>query len=71
MDNERLWKARFHQLMLVRLVGLAMFLFGIAVIYTDVLRKGGWPQLGALLVIVGAIDGLFAARVLKKVWQRR
>lgn len=70
MNDERLWKARFHQLMLVRLAGLALFLFGIAVIYTDVLREGGWPQVGAVIVLIGALDSVLAPKLLKRLWRR-
>ena len=37
---------------LVRAAGLAIFFFGIAVIYTDLVRTGGWPQLGAVIAIM-------------------
>ena len=41
--DEDLWRRRFHLFMLVRLVGLATFFLGVAIIYTDLLREGGWP----------------------------
>ena len=53
---------------LVRLGGLAIFFLGIAIIYTNVLRPGGWPQLGAVVAILGVIDSIFAPRLLKKAW---
>ena len=53
---------------LVRLGGLAIFFLGIVIIYTDVLRPGGWPQLGAVVAILGVIDSIFAPRLLKKAW---
>jgi hypothetical protein len=53
---------------LVRFAGLAIFLLGIAVIYTSLLRPGGWPQLGAIIAIMGAIDAVLAPRLLKKAW---
>jgi hypothetical protein len=56
---------------LVRAAGLAIFFFGIAVIYTDVVRTGGWPQLGAVIAICGVIDALFAPMLLKKSWDRQ
>ena len=57
--------------MVVRAFGLATFLLGIAVIYTDLLRDGGWPTVGAILVIVGTIDAVFAPRLLKKLWAQQ
>jgi hypothetical protein len=55
----------------VRFAGLAIFFVGIAVMYTSLLRPGGWPQVGAIIVILGAIDAVLAPRVLKKAWDRQ
>ena len=71
MADEDLWRRRFHAFMAVRLFGLATFLLGIAIIYTDLLREGGWPAVGGILVIVGTIDAVFAPRLLKKLWQQQ
>lgn len=71
MADEDLWKRRFHAFMAVRAFGLATFLLGIAIIYTDLLREGGWPAVGAILVVVGTIDAVFAPRVLKKLWEQQ
>jgi hypothetical protein len=32
---------------------------------------GGWPQVGAIVAIMGVIDALFAPRLLKKAWDSR
>ena len=56
---------------LVRFFGLAIFLLGIAVVYTNLLRPGGWPQVGAIIAIMGVIDALFAPRLLKKAWDEQ
>jgi hypothetical protein len=55
----------------VRLIGLATFLLGIAIGYTDLVRDGGWPLVGAIVSAIGAVDALFAPRMLKKVWERQ
>jgi hypothetical protein len=55
----------------VRLAGLAIFMLGIAIIYTNLLRQGGWPQVGAIVAIMGAIDAVFAPRLLKKAWDEQ
>jgi hypothetical protein len=39
--------------------------------YTNLLRPGGWPQVGAIIVILGVIDAALAPRVLKKAWDRQ
>jgi hypothetical protein len=33
-------------------------------------RPGGWPQLGAIIAILGVIDSLLAPRLLKRSWDR-
>ena len=68
--DEALWQRRFAIFMLVRLMGLAIFLLGVAIAYADVLRLGGWPQIGAIVALLGAMDAIFAPRLLKKIWGR-
>jgi hypothetical protein len=71
MDDDALWRNRLLVYSLVRFAGLAIFFLGLAIIYTNILRKGGWPQLGAVVAIMGAIDALFAPRLLKKAWDEK
>ena len=71
MDDERKWRNRLLMYTGAGAFGLAVMLFGIAVIYTDVLREGGWPQVGAIIAIAGVIDALFAPRLLKKLWDEQ
>ena len=71
MDDDAIWRKRLAIYSLVRLVGLAIFFLGIAIMYTGLLRPGGWPQVGAIVAILGAIDALFAPRLLKREWDRQ
>lgn len=71
MADEDLWRRRFQVFMLVRLFGLAVFLTGIFAIYTDLLREGGWPVVGAILAIMGALDAVFAPKLLRKLWEQQ
>lgn len=70
MVDETVWKKRFGLFMAARLFGLLTFLAGVAIIYSDLLRPGGWPALGSVLVIFGIIDAVFAPKLMKKHWQR-
>lgn len=70
-ENEQLWRTRFLVFTLVRLAGLALFLIGIAIAFTDLVRPGGWPLLGGLMAFAGAIDALFAPRMLRKAWEQQ
>lgn len=69
-DDDEIWRRRFFLYMGVRIVGLAIFFIGIAIAYTDLVRPGGWPQVGAVIAIVGVIDAVFAPRLVKKSWER-
>ena len=71
MVDERKFRNRLLAYTGARMAGLAIFFLGIAIIYTDVLREGGWPQVGAVVAIMGVIDALFAPRLLKKSWDER
>ena len=70
-DEELLWKKRFHQFALIRLAGLAIFMLGMAVMMTDLVRPGGWPLPGGILVAAGAIGALVAPRLLKQSWDKK
>lgn len=71
MEDDVLWKKRFHLFALLRLTGVALFLFGIAAAYSDLVRPGGWPVLGAVIGIIGALDAVIAPRLLKRSWTRK
>lgn len=71
MNDEELWRKRFHLFAAVRLFGVLTFLLGVAIAFTDLVRTGGWPLLGGILAIVGAIDAVVAPRLLKKGWERQ
>ncbi len=70
MTDDEVWKRRFQLFAAIRLFGLVVFLLGIAIAFTDLVRPGGWPLLGGILAIVGAIDAVVAPRILKKGWER-
>ena len=71
MDNDTQARNRLLAYTAVRLGGLLIFFLGVAIIYTDLLREGGWPQVGAIVAIIGAIDSVFAPRLLKKAWDEQ
>lgn len=71
MDDDARWRNRLLIYSLVRFGGLAIFFLGLAIIYTNILRQGGWPQVGAIVAILGAIDALFAPRLLKRAWDEQ
>lgn len=70
MDDDD-FKKRLLLYTLVRLSGLVVFFLGLAIIYTNLVRPGGSPQLGAVVAILGVLDALLAPRLLKKLWDGR
>jgi len=71
MDDDALWQKRLLLYSLVRFIGLGIFFLGLAIIYTNLIRRGGAPQVGAVVAILGALDALFAPRLLKRSWDEK
>lgn len=71
MDGEALWRRRLLIYSAVRIGGLAIFFLGVAIAYSDLVREGGWPQVGAIVAIMGVIDAVLAPRLLKREWDRQ
>jgi membrane protein implicated in regulation of membrane protease activity len=71
MNDDAMWRSRLLLYSLVRFGGLVFFFIGLAIIYTNLLRRGGWPQVGAVVAILGALDALFAPRLLKRSWDEK
>ena len=70
MADEATWKRRFYLFAGARLFGLATFLAGLAIIFTDILREGGWPVIGAIVMVLGIVDAVVAPKLMKKQWER-
>jgi len=71
MSEDLRWQKRLLAYSAVRATGLAVFLLGLTIIYTGLLRQGGWPQVGAVVCIMGVIDALFAPILLKRAWDEK
>jgi membrane protein implicated in regulation of membrane protease activity len=71
MDDDTKARNRLLAYTAVRAAGLAIFFLGMAIMYTSLLRQGGWPQVGAIVAIMGVIDALFAPRLLKRAWDEQ
>ena len=70
MTDGEVWRKRFQVFALVRILGVATFLLGVAIAYSDLVRPGGWPLVGGILAICGVIDAVFAPKLLKRSWER-
>jgi hypothetical protein len=70
MNDHDVWRKRFQLFAAIRLVGLAIFLLGVAIAFSDLVRPGGWRLPGGILAVVGALDAVIAPRILKRGWER-
>ena len=70
MTDDEVWKRRFFIFTAVRGAGILVFLLGLAIAFSDLLRPGGWKLVGGILVICGMIDAVLAPRILKREWDR-
>jgi hypothetical protein len=68
--DEKTAKLRLLTLTGIRLCCLLVVLLGLMIIYTDWIRRGGWPQLGAGLCIIGAFAFLLIPHATKRMWDR-
>ena len=69
MSDEDKWRRRFNLFMGIRLFGLLVFFAGLAIVFTNLLRPGGWPIVGSIVMILGLVDSVIAPRLLKKKWK--
>ena len=70
MSDDDVWRKRFQLFAAIRLFGLATFLLGLAIAFSDLIRPGGWKLLGGILAVIGAIDAVVAPRILRRGWER-
>jgi hypothetical protein len=70
MADETTWKRRFYLYMGTRVFGLLVFFAGLAIVFTDLLREGGWPLVGVIIMLMGLADAIVAPKLMKKQWER-
>jgi len=71
MDDDARARNRLLAYTAVRFGGLLVFFLGLAIMYSDMVRPGGWPQVGAIVAIMGVIDAMFAPLLLKRAWDEK
>ena len=69
MIDEAEWKKRFLLFSVLRLAGLGLFLLGIGIAFSDLIKPGGWPLLGGILAILGVLEAVLIGRILKRAWR--
>lgn len=56
---------------LVRLAGLATFLLGVTIAFSDLVRPGGWPLVGGLLAVVGVLDAVIGPPLIRRAMEKK
>lgn len=68
MADRDVWRRRFFLFTAARVFGLLTLLAGVAIMFGDLLRPGGWPLVGGILMVAGLIDSVVAPSLLKRHW---
>ena len=66
--DEATWRKRFAIFAALRVSGLLIFFLGMAIIFSDLLRPGGFLELGLVIVGLGLAEALLGPVLLKRMW---
>ncbi len=69
-DADAIWRKRFAIFAMLRISGLLLFLLGMAITFSDLIRPGGFLELGLLVIGVGLSDALLGPVLLKRIWDK-
>lgn len=68
--SDDIWRERFKVFALLRLSGLFLFLLGMAITFSDLVRPGGFLELGMVVIGVGLVDALLGPVLFRQHWER-
>ena len=68
--DEQVWKRRFGIFALLRVSGLLIFLTGMTITFSDLVRPGGHLELGMIVIGLGLVEALLGPVLLRQHWQR-
>lgn len=68
-EQERLERSRFTVLSAARASGVALMLIGLWIWHGDIVRDGGFVQLGGPLFILGFVESLILPQILARKWR--
>jgi hypothetical protein len=68
--DEAVWKRRFGLFALLRLSGLILFLVGMTIAFSDMVRPGGHLAIGMVVIGIGLIEALLGPVLLRRHWER-
>lgn len=70
-EPDALWRKRFAIFAFLRVSGLLLFLLGMAITFSDLLRPGGWLRLGIVVIGIGLVEALLGPVLLKQAWDKK
>jgi hypothetical protein len=65
------WRRRFAAFAALRLTGLAIFLAGLAVAFSDWIRVGGWRVPGIAIAVLGLALAIIPPTLMKRRWKQQ
>lgn len=68
--DDPLWRKRFALFAFLRLSGLALFLLGMAIVFSDLVRPGGALEIGMVVIALGLCEALLGPVLLKQHWDK-
>lgn len=69
-EQDALWAKRFRIFALLRISGLAMFLLGMAIVFSDLVEPGGALGLGMVVIGAGLVEALLGPVLLRQTWEK-
>ena len=69
-NNDQLWAKRFRIFALLRISGLALFLLGMAIVFSDLVQPGGALALGMVVIGCGLVEALLGPVLLRQAWDK-
>lgn len=68
--QDALWAKRFRIFALLRVSGLLLFLLGMAIVFSDVLKPGGDLLIGMVVIGCGLSEALLGPVLLRQSWDK-
>ncbi len=65
-----IWKRRFAIFAMLRVSGLLIFLLGMAITFSPLVRDGGFLGLGMVVIGFGLVEALLGPVLLRQHWEK-
>lgn len=70
-SDDKLWARRFGLFALLRISGLLLFFLGMTIAFSDLVRPGGFIELGIVVIGLGLVDALLGPVLLRQHWEKK